>query len=280
MEAFHEIVIPRENIPAVIMLHSPQGNNTACELHWHESVELLASLDSRLHIICGQNEFDLMENDIALVNSSQVHRIYPLEGHAIVSLSLRLDAKIFQNYTGEKRCWFDLSLNEDARKEIGFCCRKLYELYAKEDHDSSVLLEANSLVFHIAYLLNTRLCTSSMKGSSSRLYSRKYEGRYHTILSYMEENYNKPITLDEIAGLVHLSREHLSREFSTYAGESFREHLTAIRLVKAQTDLLGSDLPLIDIAIAHGFSDLRAYNRAFRKYYGVSPAAYRQSHRR
>lgn len=276
MDTFHEIVVPPENFPAVVLIHSPEKDIERCELHWHESIELLASLDSRLHVICGQDEFVLMENDVALINSSLIHRVYPQKGHAIVSLSLRLDPGLFKNYSKGNHNWFDINQNVEARRDIALCCRRLYELYTHEGENPGLLLEANALVYHIVYVMITYLCISQVKHPQE--HSDKYNDRYRQIMSYIDENYNKPITLNEIACLVHISKEHLSREFPSYVGEGFREHLTNIRLIKAQKDLLSSDLPLIDIAIQHGFSDLRAYNRAFRKCYGVSPAQYRRNH--
>lgn len=277
MKPFHEIVVPPENFPAIVLIHSPK-NTTICEMHWHESIELIASLDSRLHIACGQDEFDLMEDDVALVNSSMIHRVAPVKDHAIVSLSLRLDPRLFKNYSQRNHHWFDLNRKEEARKDIASCCRSLYELYAREDENPGLLLEANALVFHIVYLLITDLCVSSME--RPRAHSEKYYDRYRQIMVYMEEHYQEPLTLDEIAELLHLSKEHISREFRSYVGEGFREHLTNIRLINAQKDLLGSDLPLIDIAIKNGFPNLRAYNHAFRKYYDIPPAQYRRNYKR
>lgn len=277
MSAIHEIVVPPDNFPAIIIIHSPK-NTSVCKLHWHESIELLASLDSRLHITCGQKQFNLMENDVALINSSMIHSVAPLEGHAIVSLSIRLDPGLFKNYSNEKYNWFDLEQNLEAKQDIIICCRKLYELYTYEKGNTGLLLEANALIFHIVYLMITHLCVSHLDYSRDR--SEKYHDRYRKIIAYMEEHYNDSLPLNEISEMLHLSKEHLSREFRSYVGEGFREHLTNIRLVKAHKDLLGSDLPLLDIALEHGFPNLRAYNQAFQKIYHVSPAQYRRNYKR
>ncbi len=277
MNAYHEIVVPPDNFPAIILIHSPK-NTTIFEMHWHECIELVASLDSRLHIACGQDEFDLMENDVAMINSSMIHCVRALKGHAIVSLSLRLDPRLFQNYSEGNHNWFDLNQNEEARRDIASCCRKLYELYAQEKENPGLLLEANALVFHIVYVMITYLCVSRM--DHPQAHSEKYNDRYRELMAYMEEHYDQPLTLDHIADLLHLSKEHISREFRSYVGEGFREHLTKIRLINAQKDLLGSDLPLIDIAIKNGFPNLRAYNHAFQKYYEVPPAQYRRNYKR
>ena len=276
MNAFHEIVVSPENFPAVVIIHSPK-NTPICEPHWHESVELLASLDSRLEITCGQDHFILMENDVALINSSMIHRVTAAKGHAVVSLSLRLAPGLFKNYSKENHNWFDLDQNPKAREDIAACCRRLYMLYTAEEENPGLLLEANALVFHIVYMLITHLSISSM--DRPRTHSEKYYGRYLEIIAYMEEHYSTPLTLNEIAEMMHLSKEHLSREFRSYVGEGFREHLRNIRLEKAQKDLLGSDLPLIDIAIKHGFPNLRAYNHACKNFYHLSPAQYRRNYK-
>lgn len=277
MSAFHEIVVPPDNFPAVVIIHTPK-NTHACELHWHESIELLASLDSCLHITCGQNQFDLMENSVALINSSMVHCVTPVDGHAVVSLSLRLAPGLFKNYSNGKHNWFDLEQNLKVKQDITSCCRKLYDLYTYEKENSGLLLEANALVFHIVYLMITYLCVSRTEHPQE--HSEKYYNRYSKIMAYMEEHYNNPLPLNEIAEMLHLSKEHLSREFRSYVGEGFREHLTNIRLAKAHKDLLGSDLPLMDIALLHGFPNLRAYNQAFQKVYHISPAQYRRNYKR
>lgn len=276
MSAFHEIVVPPDNFPAVMIIHTPE-NSRICELHWHESIELIASLDSRLHIVCSSEQYDLMENDIMLINSSVVHCVNPLDEFAVVSLSLRLEPGLFKNYSNVNYNWFDIERDLKAKQDIIACCRKLYELYSQEEK-TGLLLEANALVFHIVYLMVTSLCVSHLKHTQA--YSEKYYSRYREIMSYMEENYDSPITLSEIADFMHLSKEHLSREFRSYVGEGFREHLTNIRLMKAQKDLLGSDLSLIDVAIKHGFPNLRAYNYAFEKVYCISPARYRKNYKK
>ncbi len=50
IDGFHEIVISSENIPAMVMIHHP--DERPCQSHWHEGVELVASLNSELNVLC------------------------------------------------------------------------------------------------------------------------------------------------------------------------------------------------------------------------------------
>lgn len=132
------------------------------------------------------------------------------------SLSLRIAPEIFQKYCGKDHCWFDLNRSPEARKEIADCCQKLYELYSEENTQPYLLLEANSILFHIVYLMVTHIRSDY---PADRLhYSEKYYNRYREIMRYMEEHYNEPISLEDVASFIHLSKEHLSREFPTYVG--------------------------------------------------------------
>ncbi len=154
----------------------------------------------------------------------------------------------------------------------------LDQLYREKEPKRYEELKVNALLFSIAYsLLANFQCAHSPEPKTATL---KYRERYRSIVQYMQEHYNEPITLDDLARHANLSREYLSREFKQYIGEGFREHLSNIRIMKAQNDLLNSDLTLMEISIKHGFNDLRSYNRAFEKHFGVNPAQYRRNQKR
>ncbi len=215
------------------------------------------------------------ENSVALFNSTQIHKVTPAKQYddTHTSISLCISPELFKNYCKSDRIWFDLNQNRAATQEIIQYCEMLYKIYIQES-SVGILLEANSILFHIVYLMVRDLCVSPDLITNQA--SDKYFDRCRKLIQYMEDRYNEPITLELLAKELHISKEHLSREFRTYTGDSFRNHLVGIRLNNAQRDLLSSDLPLIDVAIKNGFSDLRSYNRAFKKYYHISPQQYRK----
>ena len=98
-------------------------------------------------------------------------------------------------------------------------------------------------------------------------------------MAYIQDHYNESLTLESVAAYAHLSKEHLSREFKKYVGEGFRTHLVNIRLSKAQADLIGTDMSLLDVALKHGFPDLRSYTTAFKESFGQSPKQYRRNYK-
>ncbi|MFC4630697.1 helix-turn-helix domain-containing protein [Promicromonospora alba] len=84
-----------------------------------------------------------------------------------------------------------------------------------------------------------------------------------------------PWTLDEMAGLVHLSRSALSGRFRRATGHSPMRMLREVRMHRARTLLAVDRLPVTRVAFEVGYGSVAAFSRAFAADHGVSPLAWR-----
>ena len=92
------------------------------------------------------------------------------------------------------------------------------------------------------------------------------------VRNYLEENYSKPITLDDVLTVYGHSKTKLCRDFKIEYGESIFEMLTRIRLKNAKIQLEGDTaLKVKDVALACGFADCSYFCRMYRRAYGESP---------
>ena len=98
----------------------------------------------------------------------------------------------------------------------------------------------------------------------------------HLAKVYIEENYAKPITLEEISAFVGLSHAYLSGLFKKETGRNFTEYLSVIRVEKAKDLLKDSDRTVADIAARVGYIDDKYFSRVFKKYTSLTPGEYRQ----
>jgi AraC-like DNA-binding protein/effector-binding domain-containing protein len=87
------------------------------------------------------------------------------------------------------------------------------------------------------------------------------------------------LPLPLLAASAGLSPFHLQREFRRLAGESPAGYTRRLRLLRAQTELLGGDAPLLRVARLAGFSSAEVLIRNFRRAHGCTPEQYRQRHR-
>ena len=95
---------------------------------------------------------------------------------------------------------------------------------------------------------------------------------------YIETNYSYPITVEDIAAYVGISRSHLFRSFQTYMGKSPKEYLSEYRIRQACHLLKETGLSVSTIAYSVGFENNLYFSKAFKKQKKVSPSEYRQTH--
>lgn len=95
-------------------------------------------------------------------------------------------------------------------------------------------------------------------------------------VSYMEDHYLEPLSLEQIATQSDMSVRHLNRMFKAYYRTTPVAYLQSLRLERSRMLLKHSDLPITQISYECGFNDSNYFTRQFTKAYGLSPKAYRQ----
>ena len=96
-------------------------------------------------------------------------------------------------------------------------------------------------------------------------------------MNYIETNYSYPITVEDIAHYVGISRSHLFRSFQNYMSKSPKDYLSGYRIRQACRLLRETDLSVSTIAYSVGFENNLYFSKAFRKQKGMSPSEYRQA---
>ena len=97
------------------------------------------------------------------------------------------------------------------------------------------------------------------------------------IIQYMRSNYQKEISLNQLAEDVYMSVPYLCKIFKEYTNQTFTDYLTALR-IEASTELLrSSGKKIMEIAVSVGYTNVQSYIRAFKKVKGMTPTDYRDS---
>lgn len=96
------------------------------------------------------------------------------------------------------------------------------------------------------------------------------------VIDYLEERFPGRVMLPAVAEHFNLSTYALCREFKKYAGMGFKQYLLHRRIVQAKVLLEETEMKIAAIAMAVGFDDLSAFNRAFKALVGVTPSDYRK----
>lgn len=94
-------------------------------------------------------------------------------------------------------------------------------------------------------------------------------------MSFMEQNYHKKLTLQDVASHCFVSQWHLSKLINRHMEKSFYDVLNAIRIERAKELLTDPRLKIGDIVDMVGFSDGAHFARVFKKMVGTSANEYR-----
>jgi len=95
-------------------------------------------------------------------------------------------------------------------------------------------------------------------------------------LQHISEHYTNELSLNEVAGLLEMTESQFSRFFKKHTGNTFTDHLAALRLHQACLMLSEDDYPITDICFRVGYSNISNFNRRFKARYRMTPSAYRK----
>lgn len=93
---------------------------------------------------------------------------------------------------------------------------------------------------------------------------------------FIADHFSTPLTVEDIAGEIGLSRSRLYRLFMEHLGMSPADYLTRFRMERAQALLESTHLPVKAVAFSVGYSDPLYFSRRFRESSGMSPGEYRR----
>lgn len=114
------------------------------------------------------------------------------------------------------------------------------------------------------------------EGDSRYEWHRNIQRVVDRIDTCIQAGAGEALTLKALAEELGYSPYHATRRFREMAGQPLREYVRGRRLAFALIQLRDTRRTILDIALDHGFSSHEAFTRAFKKAYGIAPAAYRK----
>ncbi len=127
------------------------------------------------------------------------------------------------------------------------------------------------------FSLALRRASQQAQGGAQTLLALAHRTSLQPALMALFNEPHKPWTLPELAALCHMSRATLIRHFETATGRSPAELLLQIRMARAMQRLLQSGLSAAAIADEVGYQSEAAFQRAFKRHLGITPAKFRMA---
>lgn len=147
-----------------------------------------------------------------------------------------------------------------------------YEFESRKDYLNEVVNAPDMSYLKTWYLDKIKKAATIISSGSS-------DHTHHVIkraLEYIEANFQKDISLDEISQELNLSSYYFSKLFKEEKGEGFVEYLTTRRVEEAKELLKDPEKSIKELASACGYSDPNYFSRIFKKVSGMTPTEYRE----
>lgn len=245
-------------------------------LHWHLEYELILVLSGRLHLSIDGKQYLLEAGDSAWISDGAIHGGEPencVYECVVFDLAALLrdtplctkSAKEFlthsSSYTGklEKN-----SINAQLTDKIFEAMEKEQNGYEWVTVGLLWQLMGNMLKFH-------------NNSSSNYNQSRQQITKMKAVLTYIRDNYETQITLEELAKIAGMSSRYFCRAFCAMTGKTPIAYLNYYRIECAGEFLKLTDKTVTEIAISCGFSDMSYFSKQFRRYKKLTPSQYRKS---
>lgn len=248
--------------------------------HWHDDVELILVLSGRMDYNVNGEIIRLTEGNGIFVNARQLHYGFSAEHHQCEFIcvlfhplrlcsSLRLEQQYLSPLLSDESipC---CHLHRDIpwQKQI---LEDVEAMYAVRDLEAAEL-QVQSLFYRMWWNLYTNLHSGQKqkKPDNHRLSALK------AMLSYIETNYQNPITLDDISAAGNVGKTSCYNLFQKYVNQAPNLYLINFRLGKGAELLVSSELSIAEICYEVGFGGASYFAEMFRKRYNCSPSAYRR----
>lgn len=173
-------------------------------------------------------------------------------------------ASIYQFFENSKRV---ICFNGKIKETVGKRLQKLHLLSHFEQ-----FIEVLSL---FQLLANSTEMTLLHDVPFENLYNNKEQLRLKIVYEFIEENFQRPISLEEIAEKTNLSKAAFCRYFKKMTQLTFIEFLNQYRIEQAKR-LLKSDKNVTETCYECGFESLSYFNRIFKKVVGKNPIQFKK----
>jgi AraC-like DNA-binding protein len=130
----------------------------------------------------------------------------------------------------------------------------------------------------LLYILNLISKSSEYELLASLSYHNEKPANTHRInkiLDYIMEHYQEELTLEKVAEQIGMNKNAFCRFYKRATRKSLFTTLNEVRVAKACQLLSETDMNVLQICFACGYNNISSFNKAFKKYKGMSPIRYR-----
>ncbi len=246
--------------------------------HAHPFYELYYMFSGECVYYLDGQSYKLHKGDLLLINKGLAHQtlysVGKVHERCVLNISEHFISYLFEQFGRDTilKC-FDqpfISIPSGRRETFENLLLRIEDEYMLQDWFSEKLLK-NLLSELFVFLVR---CQNYLRQEVAL--PDVEDTTIQEITDYISNNYDKTITLKDIARRANMSESYFSKKFKKTTGVGFKEYLLNIRIHEAASRLLETEDSITEIACACGFNYSNYFGDAFKKVKGISPHQYRK----
>ena len=246
--------------------YSEEWNST---LHTHACAELFFITRGHGVFQVRQERFPVAINDLVVVNTSVPHTETSQNGSPLEYIVLGVEG--LETLTDLGGCALLHLLGE--QEPVSACLRQITrEIRERQPGCDEVCQKLLEIILLRLLRREDFALSSAPEGPRG---SRECD----LVRRYIDNHFKENLTLDQLAGMVHMSKYYLSHSFRKEFQTSPISYLISRRIQESRFLLRETDLRLSQIAQILGFSSLSYFSQSFRRLENMSPLEYRRQQR-
>lgn len=235
--------------------------------HYHSGFEIYYMKEGKCHYFIDDTSFDIVSGDIILVPAGILHG---------TSYGSKACTRLLINFKSD----FLSPEIQAALSSVGFLYRNPSSVSQIQINDIFTKIEneytrADALSRAAIKAHTESLCMLMIRNRGAEIQQER-NTIIESAIKYIQNNYTSTIRLSDVAKMLSVSEEHLSRTFKKEITFGFNEYITLIRLQKADHMLKNEPSRAVtEVAYACGFNDSNYFSYKFKKAYGMTPSEVR-----
>lgn len=246
------------------------------DFHFHEFDKVVVLLSGHVDYTVEDITYALKPWDVLLVKHHTIHKALIDKTEPYDRVIIYLDGKYFDRImpnAGLMDCFEKADKDgrqritpDDGQQERLAAALEDYEAAMRDEELGAEAIRDTQMV-KLLVLIN-RIYASGSAAPDRAEATR--DPKIAAVLSYINENLGRELSVDELAEQAYLSRYHFMRLFKAQTGSTVHAYVRQKRLLYAAR-LIREGESAARAAAESGFSDYSAFHRAFRECFGISP---------
>lgn len=240
------------------------------EFHYHEFSKIIFFISGDVKYNIEGKEYQLEPYDVLLVKSGDIHRPIINENEMYERIVIWIDDKYLTSIKLSKCFEAADSKGIHVIKTADNNLFKLADTLSNSNHDDYAAEQFNNAVLtQILILITRRIMNNDVVTAVF-----KSDKQIDTIISFINSNLDKKLTVNDISDKFFISRYYLMHKFKECTGKTVYSYIQSKKLLKALNNI-NSGMTAKQACFESGFGDYSVFLKAFKKEFGVSPSKIR-----